>query len=88
MSGQLCYCAAAQHQACSPLSLFGYLLRGHTLHEGAIFQANIAQRFLADLPSDARPFDVYRRLRRLSSAPFAAFLKCGADRAVISAQHS
>ena len=55
------------------------------IHMGDIFQANIAQRFLADLPADTRPFDVYRRLRRLSSAPFAAFLKCGADKAVISA---
>jgi para-aminobenzoate synthetase component 1 len=52
---------------------------------GDIFQANISQRFLADLPAGARPFDVYRRLRRISSAPFAAFLNCGADKAVISA---
>ncbi|PIW26119.1 MAG: aminodeoxychorismate synthase, component I [Rhodospirillales bacterium CG15_BIG_FIL_POST_REV_8_21_14_020_66_15] len=52
---------------------------------GDIFQANIAQRFLADLPADTRPFDVYRRLRRISSAPFAAFLNCGEGRAVISA---
>ncbi|MEQ8229148.1 MAG: aminodeoxychorismate synthase component I [Rhodospirillales bacterium] len=52
---------------------------------GDIFQANIAQRFLADLPAGTRPYDVYCRLRRISSAPFAAFLNCGDDRAVISA---
>ncbi|MEQ9575642.1 MAG: aminodeoxychorismate synthase component I, partial [Rhodospirillales bacterium] len=55
------------------------------IHLGDIFQANIAQRFLADLPADTRPYDVYRRLRRISSAPFAAFLNCGKGRAVISA---
>ena len=60
------------------------------IHAGDIFQANIAQRFLTDLPRGLRPFDVYRRLRALSSAPFAAFLNCGPangkpTRAVISA---
>lgn len=55
------------------------------IHLGDIFQANIAQRFLTDLPADRRPYDVYRRLRRISSAPFAAFLNCGKGRAVISA---
>ncbi|MEP0338070.1 MAG: aminodeoxychorismate synthase component I [Alphaproteobacteria bacterium] len=55
------------------------------IHLGDIFQANIAQRFLTDLPAETRPYDVYRRLRRISSAPFAAFLNCGKGRAVISA---
>ncbi|MEK9673659.1 MAG: aminodeoxychorismate synthase component I [Rhodospirillaceae bacterium] len=55
------------------------------IYAGDIFQANIAQRFLADLPAGITPFDVYRRLRDISSAPFAAYLNCGPGRAVMSA---
>ena len=55
------------------------------IHLGDIFQANITQRYLTDLPDGVRPYDVYRRLRGISSAPFAAFLNCGPGRAVISA---
>lgn len=44
---------------------------------GDIFQANIAQRFLADLPADFDPWAFYRRLRRRNAAPFGAYLAFG-----------
>ena len=42
---------------------------------GDIFQANLSQRFTAPLPAGLTPFDLYRRLRALNPAPFAAYLK-------------
>ena len=39
---------------------------------GDIFQANLSQRFQAPLLEP--PFDLYRRLRQLNPAPFAAYL--------------
>jgi len=45
---------------------------------GDIFQANITQRFSAPWP-EGDDFALYRRLRTLSPAPFATFLRCGAD---------
>ncbi|WP_142849075.1 aminodeoxychorismate synthase component I [Telmatospirillum sp. J64-1] len=42
---------------------------------GDIFQANLSQRFLATLPPELTPFGLYRRLRALSPAPFAAYLR-------------
>jgi len=44
---------------------------------GDIFQANFTQRFLAERPADYSAFDLYRRLRAINPAPFAAFLNCG-----------
>jgi para-aminobenzoate synthetase component 1 len=44
---------------------------------GDIFQANLSQRFLAELPAGLAPFDLYRRLRARNPAPFAAFLDMG-----------
>lgn len=45
------------------------------IYAGDIFQANWTQRFLAEhLPPGVTPFDLYRRLRALSPAPFAACL--------------
>jgi para-aminobenzoate synthetase component 1 len=44
---------------------------------GDIFQANYTQRFIAQRPQDLSAFAIYRRLRQLSPAPFAAFLRCG-----------
>lgn len=44
---------------------------------GAIFQANLSQRFLAELPAGLAAFDLYRRLRSCNPAPFAAFLDFG-----------
>jgi len=45
------------------------------IHAGDIFQANLSQRFSADLPDGLSPFMLYRRLRSLAPAPFAAYLK-------------
>ncbi|MBB3973413.1 aminodeoxychorismate synthase component I [Hansschlegelia beijingensis] len=44
---------------------------------GDIFQANVAQRFLADLPEGFDPWAFYRRLRTRNAAPFAAYLDFG-----------
>lgn len=43
------------------------------IREGEVFQANLAHRFA--LSSDADPFAVYIRLRRLNPSPFGAFLE-------------
>lgn len=52
---------------------------------GDIFQANLSQSFRAEFARNEVPkrFDLYRRLRDISSAPFGAFLNFG-DVAVIS----
>ena len=42
---------------------------------GDIFQANLSQRFEADLPAGWSGFDLYQQLRRINPAPFAAYLK-------------
>jgi para-aminobenzoate synthetase component I len=55
------------------------------IHAGDIFQANLTQRFLGTLPENLTPFMLYQRLRNLSPAPFAAYLSCGPDEAVLSA---
>lgn len=47
------------------------------IRAGDIFQANITQRFLADLPAGLSPFDLWRRLCALSPAPFAAMASFG-----------
>jgi para-aminobenzoate synthetase component 1 len=52
---------------------------------GDIFQANLSQRFLGEIPAGLHPFMLYRRLRALSPAPFAAYLACGEGGAVVSA---
>lgn len=54
------------------------------IRAGEIYQANITQRFVAEIPADTPPFDLYLLLRKRSPAPFAAFLNAG-DMAVISA---
>lgn len=55
------------------------------IHAGDIFQANLSQRFQAMLPAGLAPFMLYRRLRSLSPAPFAAFLGLGDGGALLSA---
>ncbi|PWC34070.1 aminodeoxychorismate synthase component I [Azospirillum sp. TSO35-2] len=48
------------------------------IRAGDIYQANFTQRFLADTPTaPVDAYALYERLRRLSPAPFAAFLNCG-----------
>jgi len=44
---------------------------------GDIFQANIAQRFDADLPENFSPFGHYLRLRDINAAPFACYMNLG-----------
>ncbi|PZQ16173.1 MAG: aminodeoxychorismate synthase component I [Ancylobacter novellus] len=44
---------------------------------GDIFQANVAQRFLAELPEAFDAWAFYRRLRTRNAAPFAAYLAFG-----------
>ncbi len=51
---------------------------------GDIFQANISQRFRAELPQGLNTFVLYRRLRRRNAAPFAALLDYG-ETAIVSA---
>ena len=51
------------------------------IRQGEIYQVNLSQRFAARIDGD--PFELYRRLRRSSPAPYAAYLELG-DRAVIS----
>jgi para-aminobenzoate synthetase component 1 len=41
---------------------------------GDIFQANLSQRFDAQLPKQDSPFKLYQRLRAINPAPFAAYL--------------
>jgi len=50
---------------------------------GEIFQANIARRWRGWMAEEARPFDLFARLRSESPAPFAAYFRL-ADRAVVS----
>jgi para-aminobenzoate synthetase component 1 len=51
---------------------------------GDIFQANISQRFRAELPQGLDRLALYRRLSRRNPAPFAAYLDFG-DVALLSA---
>ncbi len=55
------------------------------IEAGDIFQANITQRALAPRPAGLSDHDLYRRLCALTPAPFAAFLRCGADLSLLSA---
>ncbi len=52
---------------------------------GDLFQANFTQRFIAERPAGYSAFELYRRLRVLNPAPFAAFLNCGEDLTVATA---
>jgi para-aminobenzoate synthetase component 1 len=49
---------------------------------GDIYQANMTQRF--DAPLRMPPYQLYRRLRHVNPAPFAAYLDCGDDLRVLS----
>jgi para-aminobenzoate synthetase component 1 len=44
------------------------------IYAGDIFQANISQRFRAQLSPDDSPLALYHRLRTINPAPFAAYL--------------
>ena len=47
------------------------------IRDGDVYQANIAQRFLAPMPAGATPWAIYRQLRAANPAPFAAYLDQG-----------
>jgi para-aminobenzoate synthetase component 1 len=49
----------------------------NSIRAGDIYQANIAQRFSADVPPHADSLQLYRQLRAANPAPFAAYLRCG-----------
>lgn len=53
------------------------------IRAGDIFEANMTQRWVASWPSEALPFDLYRRLRHCNPAPFAAFIQ-GSDSTIVS----
>jgi len=50
--------------------------------KGDIYQANLSQRFTAELTED--PYELYKRLRAINPAPFASFHNLG-DISIISA---
>lgn len=52
---------------------------------GDIFQANLTHRFRANRPAQFSAAGLYAALRRHSPAPFASFLKCDDEVAIISA---
>lgn len=52
---------------------------------GDIFQANITTSAWADMPADLDAFDLYRRIRWLSPAPFAAYVSAGPNHKLLSA---
>ncbi len=52
------------------------------IRQGDIYQVNLSQRFSTDLTMP--PFELYKRLRQINPAPFAAYLDCG-DVKMISA---
>lgn len=47
------------------------------IHAGDIFQANLSQRFTADLPDNFDPYALYLKLRKQNPASFAAFMNFG-----------
>lgn len=47
------------------------------IYAGDIFQANISQRFSAQMHDGFSPWQLYQKLRRLNPAPFSAYLQLG-----------
>jgi len=47
------------------------------IRAGDVYQANYTQRFTAHRPAGLSDFDLYRRLRSISPAPYSTFLRCG-----------
>lgn len=52
---------------------------------GDVFQVNLSQRFVASMPKGLTPLTLYRRLRALAPAPFAACFSLGAGKFILSA---
>jgi para-aminobenzoate synthetase component 1 len=55
------------------------------IRAGDIYQANITQRFLAEIPASTRSYDLYLRLRAATPAPFAAYINAGDGLHILSA---
>lgn len=55
------------------------------IKDGDVFQVNLSQRLLATLPRELTPIMLYRRLRTLAPAPFAACFNLGAEQFILSA---
>jgi para-aminobenzoate synthetase component 1 len=55
------------------------------IQAGDIYQANIAARFTAERPAGLSPAALYLALRAACPAPFAAYIACGTQGAVLSA---
>jgi len=55
------------------------------IRAGDIYQANFTQRWTAGRPAGLTPLELYRRLRQLSPAPYAALIEDAGGNAVISA---
>jgi para-aminobenzoate synthetase component 1 len=52
---------------------------------GDIYQANFTQRWIAERPAGLDGLKLYRRLRALSPAPYAALIQDGAGQAIVAA---
>ena len=52
---------------------------------GDIYQANFTQRWIGPRPAGLEGLDLYRRLRALSPAPYAALIQDGAGQAIVAA---
>ncbi len=55
------------------------------IRAGDIYQANFTQRWVATRPAGLDSLTLYRRLRELSPAPYAAMIEDGSGNAVLSA---
>ncbi len=55
------------------------------IRAGDIYQANFTQRWTAPRPPDLDGLNLYRRLRALSPAPYAALIEDGVGNAIVSA---
>ena len=55
------------------------------IRDGDIYQANITQRFLAEIPAKTSSYDLYLSLRAAAAAPFCAFINTGHDFHILSA---
>ncbi len=56
-----------------------------TIRRGDIYQANITQKFTAQIPAAAHSYDLYLRLRAAAPGPFGAFVNAGGGFHILSA---
>jgi len=55
------------------------------IYAGDVFQVNLTQRFIGDCPGGVDPFELYRRLREINPAPYAAYLRVNETQSIVSA---